>query len=114
MLFVDIAKAFDKIWRNGLLSKMVRFLGFRTNSSGYTLYLNSRINLGMNGIKLCVTRRRGESVSSCLGGRVHGAPASRARKKWVGESKIFTGHRRFMISRSVKWKVLRKILDLHK
>ncbi|GFU21232.1 RNA-directed DNA polymerase from mobile element jockey [Trichonephila clavipes] len=32
MLFVDIAKAFDKIWHDGLLSKMMR-LGFRTNSS---------------------------------------------------------------------------------
>ncbi|GFW53711.1 RNA-directed DNA polymerase from mobile element jockey [Trichonephila clavipes] len=32
ILFVDIAKAFDKIWHDGLLSKMMQH-GFRTNSS---------------------------------------------------------------------------------
>ncbi|GFW52293.1 probable RNA-directed DNA polymerase from transposon BS [Trichonephila clavipes] len=42
MLFVDIAKAFDKIWHNGLLSKMMR-LGFSDQLIKIIhSYLNSR------------------------------------------------------------------------
>ncbi|GFX74944.1 RNA-directed DNA polymerase from mobile element jockey [Trichonephila clavipes] len=41
MLFVDIAKAFDKIWHDGLLYKMMR-LGFSDQLIKIVHYLNSR------------------------------------------------------------------------
>ncbi|GFS78262.1 probable RNA-directed DNA polymerase from transposon BS [Trichonephila clavipes] len=42
MLFVDIAKAFDKIWHDGLISKMMR-LGFSVQIlKSIHSYLNSR------------------------------------------------------------------------
>ncbi|GFV26028.1 RNA-directed DNA polymerase from mobile element jockey [Trichonephila clavipes] len=42
MLFVDVAKAFDKIWHDGLISKMMR-LGFSDQILKIILsYLNSR------------------------------------------------------------------------
>ncbi|GFW05223.1 probable RNA-directed DNA polymerase from transposon BS [Trichonephila clavipes] len=44
MFFVDIAKAFDKIWHDGLLSKRMR-LGFRTKSSKLYIPTKTPVNL---------------------------------------------------------------------